>query len=222
MDMGGSDHLPVHALLPGSPAIDVVARRRPFDVLEQRDVWNGEIGDAPVGTDPGDTPAWSLFGREVVLNPLADSGAYELNPRWEAELLAVAERSAPGHSVVTVGGAFSHGAGTRLDAGGAGDFVVYQVPVPEAGRHAISARIRGGGDAGTVQLLVADAPAGPFVAVGTPRDGYTAGASWQLLDLGTATFSSPGQKFFKFAVTGKNDASAGYGFVLDYLTVSKQ
>ena len=221
MDMGGVDHLPIHPLLPGSPAIDQSPQARPFGVVEQRDDWNGAISDPPLGDDAGDTPPWSLFGPEIAVNPLADSGAYEFNPRWETELLAVAELSAAGHGVVTVGGAFSKGAGTHLDARRAGDLVTYQVPVPEAGAYAVAARIRSDGDTGTFQLSVAEAPSGPFVAVGAPRDGYAAAYEWQLLDLGNVSFSTAGQKLFRFTATGKNAASGGYGLTLDYLSVTK-
>src|SRR5262249_38230374 len=36
MDMGGADPLPVHALLPGSPAVDATDMTRPFGLVEQR------------------------------------------------------------------------------------------------------------------------------------------------------------------------------------------
>jgi hypothetical protein len=221
MDMGGVDHLPVHPLLPGSPAIDLSDQTRPFGVVQQRDAWNGTIDDPPLGDDPGDTPTWSLFGPELAVNPLADSGAYELDPRWETELLAVVDLSAAGHGAVTVGGAFSKGAGTRLDARRAGDFVTYQVPVPEAGSYGVAARIRSDGGTGTFQLSVAEAPSGPFVPIGSPRDGYAAAYEWQLLDLGSVSFATAGQKFFRFTMTGKNDASSGYDLTLDYLSVTK-
>src|SRR5262249_34895444 len=56
MDMGGADHLPLHPLLPGSPAIDAGGTPRPSGLAEERDGWNEAAGDPPLGTDPGDTP----------------------------------------------------------------------------------------------------------------------------------------------------------------------
>ncbi len=221
MDMGGPDHLPIHALLPGSPAIDSTDDFRLENIIEQRDAWNGVAGDPPIGTNPGDTPAWTLFGRDKVQNPLSDRGAYEFNPRWEAELLTVAERSSDEHGIVTAPAGFSHGAGTTLRADGSDAFVTYQVPVPEAGRHAITARIGTGSGAGQFQILMSDALAGPYLPVGGVNDGYFAGDAWNTIDLGDVEFASFGQKFFKFAITGKHRDSSGHRLVLDYLMVTK-
>jgi hypothetical protein len=59
------------------------------------------------------------------------------------------------------------------------------------------------------------------VPIGSPRDGYAAAYEWQLLDLGSVSFATAGQKFFRFTMTGKNDASSGYDLTLDYLSVTK-
>jgi hypothetical protein len=219
MDMGGADHLPMHALLPGSPAIDAVEREGEIELLEQRDSWNNEAGDPPLGTAPGETPPWKIFGRRFEGNTHLDIGAFEFNPRWEAELLTFAGGK---HSVVTSPPGLSNGAGTRLAAAAAGAVVVYEVPVPEAGRYAITTRTGTGGDVGSWRLDVADTTAGPYVPVGAVQDGYASADGWQSAALGTIDFAAPGRKLFRFEVTDRNAASSGYNLTLDYLMVTKQ
>ena len=155
-------------------------------------------------------------------NALADMGAFELNPRWETELLAVERFVAAPHTVVTAPAGLSHGAGTRLAAAAAGASVTYRVPVPEAGRYAITARVRSGGDAGTWLLEIGDAAGGPYATVGVGQDGYASAEGWQTIVLGTVDVVAAAQKLFRFTVTGKNAASNGYNLGLDYLMVTKQ
>ncbi len=223
MDMGGADHLPMHALLPGSPAIDAITEEFSTEQLEQRDSWSNEAGDPPLGTGPDETPPWTLFGRLFEGNPRADIGAFEFNPRWETELLPVAQILANGHFVTTAPAGFSHGAGTRL-AAYAGAFFAYQVPVPQAGRYAIAVRTLTRSDAGRWELSVAEAITGDYeiLSGGGIQDGYSAADGWQTLELGTVDFSSAGQKFFRFTLVGRNAASSGDNVYLDYLTVTKQ
>jgi len=225
MDMGGADHLPIHALLAGSPAIDAIDEDHSFEMVEQRDTWHMASGDPPLGDGPGETPAWTVYGRTFDGDPLEDMGAYEFNPRWEAELLAVVSVAAAGHEVVTAPDGYSQGAGTRLGAEAAGAQVTYQVPVPEAGRYDVAIRTRTASDAGTFQLSIADvsadAGAGPYVPVGDAQDGYASSDGWQTTELGTVDFAAAGQKLFRFDVGGKNDASAGYNLFLDYIEVKR-
>jgi hypothetical protein len=219
MDMGGADHLPVHALLPGSPAIDAIDEERSTELLEQRDSWNNEAGDAPLGTGPGETPPWTIFGRMFAGNTRADIGAFEFNPRWEAELLTLAGGK---HAVVTSPPGLSNGAATRLGAAAAGAVAVYEVPVPEAGRYAITTRTGAGRAAGKWRLDVADTAAGPYLPVGAVQDGFLSADGWQTTALGTIDFAAPGRKLFRFEVTGKSDGSSGYNLTLDSLMVTKQ
>lgn len=222
MDMGGADHLPVHALLAGSPAIDALDDVRPQEVLQQRDSWNGAAGDPPLGTGPGETARWTLFGPDRDQNPFSDAGAYEYDPRWETELLSLAERAPADPAAVTGSGGFSHGAATRLQAGAVGDFVTYRVPVPESGRHAVSVGVGSGTDAAQFRLLVGDTLAGPYLPVGDVQEGYATVEGARTLQLGEVEFASFGQKFFRFEVAGKNRDSSGYALVLDFLSVIKQ
>jgi hypothetical protein len=218
MDMGGFDHLPIYGLLPGSPAIDAFDKTR---LVEERDSWSEGSGDPSLGSGPGEVPRWTLFV-DGVEDTRSDLGAYEFNPRWEAELLSVAELSAAGHAAVGIATGASHGAAAILEAAAAGAFVTYQVPFPEAGRHAISVRIRTASDASRFQLLVGDAPAGPFVPVAVPQDAYSASEAWETIKMGQLDVTAPGQKYFRFAIIGKHDLSTGYALGLDYMLVTRQ
>jgi len=220
MDMGGADHLPIHALLPGSPAIDQVDGMRPGGIVEQRDVWNGSAGDPMIGDEPTSTPRWTLFAPEEAENPLSDIGPFEYNPRWEAELLAVADSGLGEHAIVAAPDGFSHGAGTNLRAQSPGAYVIYEVPVAQAGRHNVSLRIGAGPIAGRFQIAVSDSVAGPYAELGSVQDAYSALDDWKTLDVGAVAFGSPGQKFFKVTVVDKNVESQGYGFLLDFLVLS--
>jgi hypothetical protein len=221
MDMGGRNHLPMHALLPNSPAIDAIDEENSFNPTEQRNTWNESAGDAPLGTGQGDTPAWSVFGRGRDGDVLADMGAFERNPRWEAELLTVAELRAADHAVDASTQAASHGAGTHLAGCGAGDYVVYEVPVPESGPYAVSARLRTSESAGQFVLAASDALEGPYVTIGSPEDTYSARGDFRTFELGNVEFSTAGKKFFKLTVARKNDASTGFDLFPDYFEVKK-
>jgi len=218
MDMGGANHLPVYPLLPGSPAIDAIDAANSIEPIEQRDTWNMAAGDPPLGTDPGDTPPWSIWGRDT----LSDMGAYESSPLWEAELLLVADLSAGGHAVVSGPTGWSHGAGTHLTARAPGDYVTYAVPVPQPGSHTVSLGVKAAASAGQVTLSVADDAAGPFAVVGTFIDGYAPADDWRTVAVGTVSFAASGMKWFRFTVTGQNDASSGYDLFLDTLEVTAQ
>jgi len=222
LDMGGANHLPLHPLLPGSPAIDAVDAANSIEPLEQRDTWNMGAGDPPLGTGPGQTPPWVVWGRGGDGDPLNDMGAYEFSPRWEVELLTVADVSASGHEVVADPTGWSHGAGTHLQARGPDEYVTYEVPVPEAGAYAISLRLRATSDSGKATLSIADNSTGSFVPLGASFDGYAPADDWRTVTVGTVAFAAAGKKAFRFTVTGNNEASSGYDLFLDDLEVTKQ
>jgi hypothetical protein len=228
MNMGGGDGLPIHALLPGSPAIDAIDPTNSAENAQQRDTWNSSAGDPAIGLGTDDVPPWSLFGKPLDGDGdgivWEDMGPYEANPRWETELLALAGSPSSPHAVVTVPEGFSHGAGTRLAAVAIDNNVTYVLPVPQTGTFTVTTVVRAGGDSGRFQLSVADTAGGPYRAAGGVNDGYAAapGGEWRSFVATEVTFTSVGQKYFRFTVTGKNDSSSGYQISPDFITVTKQ
>jgi hypothetical protein len=221
MDMGGANHLPLHPLLPGSPAIDAIDEANSIEPLEQRDTWNMAAGDPPLGTDVGETPPWTVWGRARDGDDLDDMGAYEFSSRWEAELLVVADVSAADYTVVTAPAGLSHGAGTLLAARGPGDYVTYEVPVPEPGSYAISVGMVASSAAGELALSIADGEAAPFAPLGDVVDAYAPADALRSAAVGTVSFAAPGRKLVRAAVAGKNDASGGYDLLIDEIEVTK-
>jgi hypothetical protein len=215
MSMGGEESLPVVPLLPGSPAIDAASDDQALD--EQRDEWIAAV-------DPAAPDNWTLYDRVVDGDgdgvAVRDLGAYEVNLRWQTELLAVAASGPSPHTVVTTPSGFDRGAGTSYAAAGAGgEFVTYLLPVAQAGSYAVKVGILKAENAGSFQLAVADAATGPWTDVGSVQDTYAAGGGFaELGPLAAAAFGTPGQKALRFTVAGKNPQSAGYQLFLDYIS----
>jgi hypothetical protein len=217
MGLGGVGNLPMHPLLSGSPAIDAAVDGAPAD--EQRDSWIPAIETAQ-------PPTWMLFDRNVDGNgdgmAMSDLGPYEVNPRWQTELLAVAAKGASAHTVVTTPDGYDRGAGTNYAATAVGDFVTYALPISEAASYSIAIGVMKADGAGQFQLSVADDPGGPWMGVGAAQDDYAAMPTFGELRLDAPiAVSTPGTRYFKFTLVGKNDASKGYQLSFDYITLSK-
>jgi hypothetical protein len=58
--------------------------------------------------------------------------------------------------------------------------------------------------------------------IGPVIDQYNANEFFTEVDLGNWTPGTTSDKAFKFTVTGKNTASAGYGLAFDYITLYPQ
>lgn len=212
--LGGTESLPVHPLRRGSPAIDAAPDDRAED--QQRDSWIA-LYDSP------SPPAWTVFDRVVDGDgdgtAVRDLGAYEVNDRWETELLAVAATGPALHEVVVTPDGYNRGAGTDYAATNATDqFVTYVVPIAERGRYALAVRVRQARDAGQFRVAVADGGDGPWTNLGDVQDSYAASGAFAELSLATAhDFATVGQKMFRFTVAGKNAASSGHHLFLDYI-----
>lgn len=133
----------------------------------------------------------------------------------ETESLAVAATSGDVHRVALDSG-YSGGQGTILEGDAAGDFVSYTVSVPEARTYDVRVRLKRLGNRGIWQLAVSGANVGPTV------DGFATAASFPEVDLGNTTFTSTGNKTFRFTVTGKNPSSTSFWIALDYIKLVPQ
>lgn len=127
MDNAGPNRVLTHALLKGSPAIDVGTDQ------------SSAITDARGLPRPA-SGTWDL-------------GAYEVGP-FETELLTVIGKSSDTHMIQGTDG-LSNLAGTVLNANAIGDYVIYAVAVPEAGTYKIEIGTLSGPDRATVELATA-------------------------------------------------------------------
>ena len=215
--MGGAGDLPVHPLLPGSPAIDAVTN--PAAMYEdQRDGWIPDL-DPPVnGLD-----AWTLFDRAADGDGdgriAADFGAIEMNPRWQTELLAVADKGASAHQVAVTPAGFDRGAGTTYAATGATqEFVTYRLPIAEPGYYDVTVGVLRTPTGGKLQMAVATEASGPWTDLGMPQDTFATSSTFAAFGpFRSPLFLTAGERLIRFTVAGKNAASGGYQLAFDYI-----
>jgi hypothetical protein len=216
--MGGTGNLPVHPLLSHSPAIDAAISDTTLD--QERDGWIASVDTV--------TPTlWQVFDRVVDGDgdgiPQLDLGAFELNLRWQTELLVVQGKGASEHRIVTTPIGFDRGAGTEYAAAGAsGEFVTYVLPIAAPGTYAIAVGVMKAPNGGQFQLAIADDPNGPWTDVSGVQETYAPGTTFAELPIAASlSFAAAGPKYFRFTVRGRNAASSGYELFLDYLTPTK-
>lgn len=104
----------------------------------------------------------------------------------------------------------------KFNNNAANDYLVYQLFVPQAGTYDVSLVIRKSPDSGICQLSI------DGINFANQWDAYAAVNSYQTLNLGTITFSSPGEKSVRFTTTGKNSNSKGFNLVTDTITLTRQ
>ncbi|MEK8128840.1 family 43 glycosylhydrolase [Paenibacillus filicis] len=137
------------------------------------------------------------------------------NSRYETENLVVSGTSGVKHTMFGNGTgrdlSLSSGFGTTLEANAVNDYVTYTVNVPEARSYSVKVGVKKGPNRGQFQLSVNGINHGPV------QDLYANALSYAELDVANITFSSAGNKSFKFNVAGKNGSSSGYNLLLDYI-----
>lgn len=130
--------------------------------------------------------------------------------RTEAETMT--PRASAGDHVYTID---DPGAGAgrwvKLAANGVGDSMRFSVPVPAAGRYSVGLRGKAYLGRGQAVVLVNG------VQVGGPVDQYATTASFPLTTLGTVTLDRPGAVTIEFRIVGKQAASTGYDFAVDFV-----
>jgi hypothetical protein len=113
----------------------------------------------------------------------------------------------------------SGGAWSKFTATSAGFWVEYAVNVPNAGTFNVKVTSKYYDSRGIYQLYI------DGEAQGTPVDLYAASGSanyekYIANDLGNATFLTPGNKIFRFKVTGKNSGSSAYTLSFDKIVLT--
>ena len=134
---------------------------------------------------------------------------------YEVEALAVAASSGDTYRLASEAG-YSGGQGAIFEANATGDFVAYNVNVPEARTYNLRVGVKKLANRGIWQLTGNGANLGPAV------DGYAAATAFTEINLGSVAFPSAGTTAFRFTVTGRNPASTGSWIVLDYVKLIPQ
>jgi hypothetical protein len=115
--------------------------------------------------------------------------------------------------------AFPDTTGTILDATAVGNNVTFTVNVATAGIADVQVSVKELNTRGIWQLSING------TNVGSPQDEYTNNASagaYAVFNVGTFNFPAAGNYTFKFTVSGKNAASAGYSIAFDDITLTPQ
>jgi hypothetical protein len=201
---GGTNNLPVHPLLAGSPAIDT-----------------GFFDDQ----SPADERGYSVMvDGDANGTKTPDRGSYEYIPfQFETESLAVAAKSSVTHSVLSgsANASYSNSGGTNLVSTATGQFVTYQTPTVSSGTYAVRLRFKKGTNAGQFQVSWSSTVGGTYAAIGSTVDGYASSSTWTEVDLGNITLTGSSARFFKLAVTGKNASSSGFQLFPDFIMLRK-
>ncbi len=154
------------------------------------------------------------FNKCIFSEPLYDSYHMEehaANPfPSEFEGLSTAVSSGDNQSDVTNSLA-SGGYLNVANLNAVGDYVQYTVNIETAGTYKISPSVLTGPDKGKYKLYI------DGTLQGTEQDLYSAAPKLAWNNLGSKTFSTTGNKTFKFEITGKNSSSSDYDLGFDYL-----
>jgi beta-glucosidase len=110
---------------------------------------------------------------------------------------------------------FSNGQSVKLNATGVNQYVEFTVNVTQTGTYHVKLRYKTFATRGIYKLSI------DGVDLGSTVDMYAATESYNNeFDFGTKTFSTTGNKVFRFTVAGKNTASTGYSGHFDKLTLT--
>ncbi|OXM82342.1 carbohydrate-binding domain-containing protein [Paenibacillus rigui] len=124
--------------------------------------------------------------------------------------LSAGDSTANGSDAAAGGGALNYS-----NFNGVGGWIDYTVAVPAAGTYTVSARIKKHPSRGTAQLYIDGA------VQGVPVDQYQSIAGYTVAGMGNVTFSSPGNKSFKFQITGKDPSSGSFTLAHDELILTR-
>ena len=138
----------------------------------------------------------------------------------EFERLAVAATS--GDSIGTKSDAGASGGKSILyRANAVGDYIVFRLDVPTAGRYAVELLAKMQSDRALVQLSVGRSATGPWTDVDTPKDEYRPSITFGSVGTfaQTADLSPAGAWYLRLRVTGRNPAGSGYNVSADRITL---
>jgi len=151
-----------------------------------------------------------LFTSLITINPIKASAADNTSIIYECENLT---------TTVSVGDTESDIADTNCSNGkfnfaplnATGDYVEYTVNIAIAGNYTVFVGSKNASNRGVYQLSIDGTNQSSVV------DQYSAAMTYTEANLGDVTFSTAGDKKFRFTLTGKNSASNAYGLGFDYM-----
>ncbi len=108
----------------------------------------------------------------------------------------------------------SNGKFVSYNATNIGDYIEFDVNVPQAGTYRVSTKHKKFNNRGMYQLSVNG------VNVGTPYDSYAASVGYEEARLGTVAVGKAGVQKVRLTVSGKHTASTGYIIALDSITLT--
>lgn len=133
---------------------------------------------------------------------------------YECESLTTTNSSGDSNTDYSDAGA-SGGAFNNLNANAVNDYVEYIVNVAEIGTYTVNVSDRAAINKGIYQLAI------DGTNLGLTKDEYNSTTVFRKSNIGNVTFSTTGNKLFRFKVTGKNASSTGYQLGLDNITLVK-
>ncbi|ANE48252.1 hypothetical protein SY83_20365 [Paenibacillus swuensis] len=160
-----------------------------------------------------DSTGYELAVDYVLLNPVAP---FVMVRELETEEATISSGDA---RITLTDQAMSDGGGDKLVANGIGDYISYNsIDLPFTGTYNVKVKVKKLNQRGIFQLSI------DGQNQGVPQDTYdpvATGGVYTELDLGTKTFTTAGNKTFKFMITGKHSESLAYDLVLDSITLTK-
>jgi hypothetical protein len=171
-------------------------------------VQNARFVRLNVNTPTQTTDAAARIYELAVYGPAAGGPAMAM---FEAESTPVGGFTAGRVERVALDAGYSGGQGVILEGHAAGDFLTFNVDVPEARTYDVVVRLKRLGNRGTWQLDINGTNQGWTV------DGFGTAASFPEIDLGNASFPTAGVKSFRFRVTGKAASSTDFWVAIDYI-----
>jgi hypothetical protein len=135
---------------------------------------------------------------------------------YETEGLTVSAISTGDTHTITSDANMSGGQGDLFNGNATNDYIQYTLNVGTAGTYNVKVKVNKKNDRGKYQLTI------DGTNQGSAQDNYSASSTYVELDLGNVTFSTTGNKLFRFKCTGKNSSSSSYKLFTDYIKLSKQ
>jgi hypothetical protein len=150
-----------------------------------------------------------------------DVGATEYNEVWPNTELNSPASSGDPKTVSDTHGYY------RYSANATNDHISFAIPISEPGTYTVTGHVGRARDGGNYRLEVSDTISGGTYTTIMSQDLYqnVTTPSKTAMTSGTVTYSAtgftPGLRYFRFRVLGKNASSTGYLLRLSYLKVSK-